>query len=213
LDDGSGTTAMLALARVFARHPQKRSLTFLFTTAEEWGLMGAYAFVCSGLLPAERIVANLNLDDGIELYGPKRDAAPLGIELSTLGEAIRKVASKSGLRVSPDPYPEEGYFLRADNYPFARAGIPALYMALGTDAVGRPSGYIDAKVKEYLEVHYHQPSDEYEAVALDLEGSRQYAEFVRDVTIALANDSGRPTWHRGAEFQRLKERPTRNCVR
>src|SRR3954463_1212106 len=32
LDDGSGVTALLALARVFARHPQRRSLTFLFTT-------------------------------------------------------------------------------------------------------------------------------------------------------------------------------------
>jgi hypothetical protein len=45
LDDGSGVTALLALARVFAHHPQRRSLTFLFTTAEEWGLFGAHAFV------------------------------------------------------------------------------------------------------------------------------------------------------------------------
>ena len=87
LDDGSGVTALLALARVFARAvPQSRSLTFLFTTAEEWGLFGAYAFVCSGPIPLDRIAANLNLDDGIELLGPKKDAAPLGVELSTLGE-------------------------------------------------------------------------------------------------------------------------------
>ena len=201
LDDGSGTTALLALARVFARHPQKRSLTFLFTTAEEWGLLGAHAFVCEGPLRPERIAANLNVDDGIELLGVKRDVAPLGIELSTLGATVAQIAGQGGLRVSPDPYPEEGYFLRADNYPFARAGVPALYMALGTDGVGMPAGFVDAKVKEYLEKHYHQPSDEYETVALSLEGSRQFAEFVRDVTIAVANGP-KPAWLPRAEFQR-----------
>ncbi len=202
LDDGSGTTALLALARVFAMHPQERSLTFLFTTAEEWGLLGAQAFVCDGPLAHERIVANLNVDDGIELMGIKRDAAPLGIELSTLGATVAQVAGKMGLRVSPDPYPDEGYFLRADNFPFARAGIPALYMGLGTDGVGQPKGFVDAKVKEYLDVHYHRPSDDYDMVVLDLEGSKQFAEFVRDVTIAVANGASRPTWLKGAEFQR-----------
>ncbi|MBC7790752.1 MAG: M28 family peptidase [Anaerolineae bacterium] len=207
LDDGSGTTALLALARVFAKHPQERSLTFLFTTAEEWGLLGAHAFVCDGPLAHERIVANLNVDDGIELMGVKRDAAPLGIELSTLGANVAQVAGKMGLRVSPDPYPEEGYFLRADNFPFARAGIPALYMGLGTDAVGKPAGFTDAKVKEYLDVHYHRPSDDYDTVVLDLEGAKQFAEFVRDVTISVANGAERPTWLKGAEFQRPVNKP------
>jgi hypothetical protein len=213
LDDGSGVTALLALARVFAHHPQRRSLTFLFTTAEEWGLFGAHAFVCAGPIPTNRITANLNLDDGIELLGPKRDAAPLGVELSTLGETVRQVAAKSGLRVSPDPYPEEGFFLRADNYPFARAGIPALYMALGTDGVGSSRQYVDSMVKDYLERHYHKPSDEYQTVALNLEGSKQFAEFVRDVTIAVANDPTSPTWLPGTEFQRSKDKRTANrCV-
>jgi Zn-dependent M28 family amino/carboxypeptidase len=115
------------------------------------------------------------------------------------------VAAKAGLRVSPDPYPEEGFFLRADNYPFARAGIPALYMALGTDAVGSSRQYVDSMVKDYLGRHYHQPSDEYQTVALNLEGSKQFAEFVRDVAIAVANATP-PKWLPGAEFQRSKER-------
>jgi Zn-dependent M28 family amino/carboxypeptidase len=136
------------------------------------------------------------------LFGVKRDAAPLGIELSTLGASVARVARKAGLRVAPDPYPQEGFFLRADNFPFARAGIPALYMALGTDGVGVAPGFVDAKVKEYLEKHYHRPSDDYDTVVLDLEGARQYAEFVRDVTIAVANSAERPAWLPGAEFQR-----------
>lgn len=202
LDDGSGVTALLALARVFATHPQRRSLTFLFTTAEEWGLLGAWGYVCGGPVAPDRIVANLNLDDGIELLGVKRDAAPLGIELSSLVDPVNEVAGKMGLRVSPDPYPTEGFFLRADNFPFAIAGVPSLYMALGTDGVGQAPGYVDEKVKEYLTTHYHRPSDDYETVVLDLDGSRQYAEFVRDVTIAVANASDRPKWNPGGEFKR-----------
>ena len=107
-----------------------------------------------------------------------------------------------GLRVTADPFPAEGFFLRADNYPFARAGVPALYMALGTDAVGHPSGWTDAKAKDYIDHHYHRPSDDYETVAVDLAGSRQLAEFVRDVTIAVARARDRPTWLHGAEFSR-----------
>jgi hypothetical protein len=202
LDDGSGTTAMLALARVFAQHPQRRSLTLLFTTAEEWGLLGADAFVCSGLLPTERIVANLNMDDGTELWGPSRDVAPLGIELSSLGRTVGEVAARKSLRVSPDPFPTEGFFMRADNYPFARAGIPALYMALGVDGEGRPAGATKARADEYLAKQYHRPSDDYETVVLDMRGSQQYAEFVRDVTIAVANATERPDWLRGTEFTR-----------
>jgi peptidase M28-like protein len=202
LDDGSGVTALLALARVFGRHPQRRSITFLFTTAEEWGLIGARAFVADGPLARDSIVANLNLDDGLEFFGPKRDAAPLGVELSTLGRTVAQVARKSGLRVSPDPFPTEGFFLRADNFPFAVAGIPSLYMALGADAVGADTTAVKTRAHEYLNSQYHQPSDEYDRVVMDMAGSKQFAEFVRDVAIAVANTDARPEWLTGVEFQR-----------
>ena len=202
LDDGSGVTALLALARVLANNPQRRSITFLFTTAEEWGLLGAEAFVTAGPLPTNRIVANLNLDHGVELMGRMRDAAPLGIELSSLRRNVEEVAARSGLRVSPDPYPEEGFFLRSDQFPFARAGIPALYMAMGTDGETSSRAQVDSAVANYLQHHYHRPSDEYETVVLDLDGARQFAEFVRDVTISVANRDARPVWNAGSEFQR-----------
>ena len=207
MDDGSGMIAELALARVFARHPQPRSITFLFTTSEEWGLLGAEAFVRGGPLRMDQVVANLNLDDGAEIFGPKSDVAPLGIELSSLGHTVDSVAAERGLRVTADPYPQEGFFLRADNFPFARAGVPALYLALGTDDVGHPAGWTDGKVKEYMEQHYHRPSDDYETVVFDLAGSRQLALFTRDLTIAVARARSRPKWLPGAEFSRDAIRP------
>jgi hypothetical protein len=202
LDDGSGLTYALALARVFASNPQPRPITFLFCTAEEFFLLGADAFIRFGPLPPTNIIANLNLDDGGELFGAKHDVAPLGVELSTLGQTVFAVASRKGLRVSPDPFPEEGFFLRADNFPFARMGVPALYMALGTDDIDHPQGWTKTRVEEYLKQHYHQPSDNYETVVLDLRGALQLAEFTRDVTIAIAQAKRRPEWLPGAEFSR-----------
>jgi hypothetical protein len=202
LDDGSGMTAALALARVFAANPQPRSITFVFTTAEEMGLLGARAFVCSGPLPMDRVVANLNLDDGLELFGPKRDVAPLGVELSSLGRTVAEVSRAKGVRVSPDPFPQEGFFLRADNFPFARAGVPALYVALGTDDATQPTGFTVNKTNEYLQRHYHRPSDDYATVVHDLRGALQFAEFTRDLTIAVARSRERPQWNAGAEFSR-----------
>ena len=202
LDDGSGTTELLALARVFAGRPEPRSITFLFATAEEWGLLGAEAFVCGGPLSPAQVVANLNLDDGPELFGLRRDVAPLGVELSSLGADVDQLARTMGYRVTPDPLPAEGFFLRADNYPFARAGVPALYLALGTDGVGHPKGWIDGRVSEYLNRHYHAVSDDYDTVVEDIRGAVQLAEFTRRLTVRIARAPGRPAWRPGAEFAR-----------
>lgn len=200
LDDGSGSSMLLVLARHFAAKPEPRSITILFTTAEEWGLLGAEAFVRSGAIPTTQVAANLNLDDGIELWGPKRDVATLGIEHSSLGATVHAVARRKSLRVVPDPLPEEGFFLRSDQLPFAEAGVPSLYMALGTDAVGRPKGWGDEKVKDYLANHYHRPSDEYDVVVVDLAGAVQLAEFVRDVASSVARSRVRPAWLPHSEF-------------
>jgi hypothetical protein len=61
---------------------------------------------------------------------------------------------------------------------------------------------VDERVKAYLAEHYHRPSDEYDTVVVDLAGAVQFAEYVREVTIAVARAAGRPTWNRGGEFAR-----------
>lgn len=33
--------------------------------------------------------------------------------------------------VSPDPFPDEGNFVRSDQYSFIRTGVPSLYIDLG----------------------------------------------------------------------------------
>jgi hypothetical protein len=202
LDDGSGVTAVLALARVFALNPQPRSITFLFCTAEEMYFLGSSAFVRLGPLARSSIIANINIDDGGELFGATHDLSPLGMELSSLGKTVSDVASRKGLSVLPDPYPENGNFFRSDNFPFAKMGIPALNMGLGLDDIDHPPGWTKSKADEYLERHYHQPSDDYATVVLDLRGALQLAEFTRDLIIQVAQAKERPQWLSGSEFSR-----------
>jgi acetylornithine deacetylase/succinyl-diaminopimelate desuccinylase-like protein len=82
LDNASGVASVLAVAPALAARPLRRSVPVVLTTAEEMGLLGARAFVCDGPLPARRLVANLNVDAGLELSGPKRDVLSIGAEWS-----------------------------------------------------------------------------------------------------------------------------------
>src|SRR5262249_19994931 len=59
-DDGSGTTAVLAMAEAFAHGPRpKRSILFVWHCAEEKGLWGSKYFTEYPLIPLDQIVAQL----------------------------------------------------------------------------------------------------------------------------------------------------------
>src|SRR5262249_8057173 len=62
-DDGSGTAALINLARVFSRGPKtKRSELFVWHTGEEFGLYGSEYFADHPTVPLDHIVAQLNVD-------------------------------------------------------------------------------------------------------------------------------------------------------
>jgi hypothetical protein len=61
-DNGSGSTALLELARVLAPYDNRRSLRFAFFDAEEWGLLGSQYHVNRIATEGYDVVAALNLD-------------------------------------------------------------------------------------------------------------------------------------------------------
>ena len=67
--------------------------------------------------------------------------------------------------------------------------------------ISQPAGWTDTKVREYLERHYHRPSDDFKTVVVDMAGSLQFANFVRAMTTSLATGR-RPDWNDRAEFTR-----------
>jgi len=135
-DNGSGAVAMLELVEALRIERPKRSVIFVWSTAEERGLVGAYHFVQHCPVPVEKISANLNLDmisrndpDMIYLVGSKA--------LSTEFDKILRTANdrSSRLRIddtfqSPD-HPDR-FFFRSDQYPHIQYGIPGAWIFCGT---------------------------------------------------------------------------------
>jgi Zn-dependent M28 family amino/carboxypeptidase len=202
-DNASGVADLLAAARAAAAGPRPvRSLLFVFVTAEESGLLGSAYFAQHPTVPAEKIVADLNMDGG-NLLGRTRDFNVLGDTKSTLGVMLAKYLAPRGLRISPEEHPEQGHFYRSDHFSFAQAGIPSVSIGAGTEYVGKPKGWGKAQDEDYTEHRYHQPSDEYRP-DFDLRGAVQLADVVLGFGLQLANSSVQPVWSPDAEFHRAR---------
>jgi Zn-dependent M28 family amino/carboxypeptidase len=194
-DNASGVALLLEVARAVAMAPPDRSVLFLFTTAEEAGLLGASWYVRRPLLPLQQTVAALNID-GANLWGETRDASAVGLERSTLGLVFEAQASALGLRVTGERAPDKGFYFRSDHFPFARAGVPALFIDHGTDFVERPTGWGETILTRFETERYHQPSDHFDANA-DLGGAVQQARLAFLITHSVASTPAPPRWYRG----------------
>lgn len=205
-DNASGVADLLAVARVAANGPRpRRSLLFVFVTAEESGLLGSAYFAQNSTVPVAQIVANLNVDGG-NLLGRTRDLNVLGDGKSSLGPELARMVRADGMRLTDDLHPEAGYFYRSDHFSFAKAGVPAVSIGAGTDVVGKPAGWGAKQDDEYTAQRYHQPSDAYRS-DFDLSGAAQLSEIVLRFALQLANAAGVPTWNRDAEFRSAKMAP------
>jgi Zn-dependent M28 family amino/carboxypeptidase len=169
-DNASGVALLLELAESFAAAADRldRTLVFIFTTAEEAGMLGASWYVRHPIVPLHRTIAALNLD-GANLWGRTDDISAVGLERSTLGSLFEQHAAALGLRVEGERAPDRGFYFRSDHFPFARAGVPALFLDHGTSFRNRPPGWGDATLSRYESERYHQPGDEYD-VTMDLRG-------------------------------------------
>jgi Zn-dependent M28 family amino/carboxypeptidase len=202
-DNASGVADLLAVARAAAESPRpRRSLLFVFVTAEESGLLGSAFFAEQPTVPVDSIVANLNVDGG-NLLGRTRDLTVLGDTKSTLGPMLARQIAPSGMRISPEEHPERGYFYRSDHFSFAKAGIPAVSIGAGTDVVGKPAGWGAEQEEDYTAHRYHQPSDAYRP-DFDLSGAVQLSQIVLRFSLSLANAAGVPEWNRDAEFRSVR---------
>ena len=207
VDDAAGVAGLIEVARAFAALPRRppRSILFLGVTAEEKGLLGSDYFAHHPTVPIASIVADVNSDFLTGWWTP-HDVIALGAEHSSLEEDVRAAAAALGLTVSPDPAPEQTYFVRSDQYSFVKKGIPAVFPSSGQKDA---SGGVEANratMAAWVREHYHQPSDEwspktnYEAMAVEV---RYY--FLIGLSIAM--DPARPAWKSGDIFGALFASP------
>jgi Zn-dependent M28 family amino/carboxypeptidase len=205
VDNASGTAGLVEIARAFAAAEPKprRSVLFLFVTAEEQGLLGSAYYAEHPLHPLEKTLAVLNLD-ALNVHGRTRDLRIVGLGLSTLDDALAAAARAQGRVVKPDPTPEKGSYFRSDHFPFARKGVPSIHAGGGMEYVDKPAGYGKRVRNEYVAKHYHKPSD---AVRpdWDLSGAVQDLELYLRVGHELASGGPWPEWKPGAEWKARRE--------
>lgn len=198
-DNATGIASIIEIARAFAALPQRprRSILFLATTAEEKGLRGADYFVHNPTVPFESIVADVNVDM-LLLMHQTRDLIPFGAETNDLGDLAREAAREMGVELSADPTPEEVVFVRSDQYPFVRRGIPAIFVTMGRKAVD-PNVDMAEEVRRWRVTRYHSPQDDL-SQPIDYSAALKLVELDFRLGLAAANRDARPRWKPGDFF-------------
>ncbi len=189
-DDGSGSTALLEIAELFASHSRpRRSVLFVWHTAEESGLLGSMYFTDHTTVPREAIVAQVNMD--MVGRGRKEDT-PTGGPLNLQAIGMRRLSTELGdvvdsvnrARTVPweidlsfdTPGHSQNRYCRSDHQNYAREGIPIVYFSRG------------------YHQDYHVVTDE--AQYIDFDALSRVAGFVHDVVAALANRNDPPRVNR-----------------
>ncbi len=200
-DNALGVAEMLAIAESFSKTETRprRSMIFLAVTGEEYGGYGSDYWVKNPTWKIRQVAADFNLDGmGTEVYGPVKVLVGYGAEHSSLGNLLNEVAAASGLKVIPDPMPEEKSFYRSDHYFFVKKGVPGIMI------LGAPEGSVDSwtdRLKKWEKTDYHQPTDIVRP-DWDWTGPRTVASVMLLMAFRAANDEAMPAWLPSSVFNR-----------
>jgi hypothetical protein len=192
-DNAMGCAILIEVARRLtadAARP-RRSVMFAFVTAEEKGLIGSDYFARHPPVPAGSLVANINLDMPV-LQWPIADLIAFGAGNSTLEGVVEQAVARVGLKVAPDPIPQENLFVRSDQYSLVKQGVPAVFLfpAFGSKDPAKSGADI---FNRFLATHYHQPSDDLH-LPIDLGAVAAFTEANYLIARAIADDPIAPSW-------------------
>ena len=201
-DNATGTAGMIEVAEAFTKLGKRpdRSMTFLAVTAEEQGLLGSKYYAANPVIPANKTVANINMDS-LNLLGKVKDISVVGIGKSQMDELLATAAKEQGRKVSGDPKPSSGGYYRSDHFAFANMGVPAMYAGGGTQAFDEETANYRKRMSLVLRGCYHQPCDRYRD-EWDLSGAVQDLQLFYKVGFDISQQSQWPTWNENSEFQR-----------
>jgi hypothetical protein len=199
MDNASGVATLLETALTLQKEKARlhRSVIFLAVTAEENGLLGSKYFAGRPTVPADAMVANLNIDMFLPLF-PLRSLIVQGLEESNLATDLRAVVDELRLQILSDPEPERSAFTRSDQYSFIQRGVPAASLKVGFEK-GSPEHEI---VKRWRTERYHAPSDDLQQ-PLDFQAAADFNGAYLRIVKAVANRSERPRWNQESFFRRF----------
>jgi hypothetical protein len=201
-DDGSGTVALLAIAEAYAEAARsgfrpRRSVLFAAWNSEERGLLGAWAYAESPLVPLEKTIATLNMDmigrneevpvgggrrfRGLEVQTAESNRNRVNILGQTYSSELKSRVEESNRLVELEllmryDNNESNLLRRSDQWPFLQKGIPSLFFHTG------------------LHPDYHTEFDKPEKI--EYEKVERIARLVHQTSWDLASSDGRPRFDR-----------------
>lgn len=188
-DDGSGTVAILNIARAFSLQAPKRSVVAIFHAGEELGLLGSeFNSDIEPAVPLDKIVVNLNIDmigrskaagdtkkaneqltDANSIYVVGADK--ISKRLHDIQEQTNKEFEKLRLDyLYNDPNHPERIYFRSDHWNYAKHGVPVIF-------------YFDGVSEDY-----HQPTDTVDKI--DFKKLERVTKLVYRIGWRLANMPG-----------------------
>ena len=200
-DNATGCGILLELARAYgtASARPRRSILFAAVTAEEQGLLGSEYLGKHPPFAAGKISLDLNYDD-VKPLGAPEEVEVSGAERTNFYPNVEATAKEFRLAIRPDARPEAGHFYRSDHFSMARVGIPSFSINEGMKFKGHPESWGMDQEKEYVEKHYHQPSDEYRP-EMDFVGDSAMARFGFALGWEAASLPKLIEWQKGDEFE------------
>jgi Zn-dependent M28 family amino/carboxypeptidase len=184
-DDGSGTTALLAIAESLMRLKKmgkgpERTVVFIAFSGEEKGLWGSSYFSDHPTLPLDKVSCDINIDmigridpdrttpdrnHYVFIVGQSRLSSETSKILNTLNSKTQRLTLDEKFDHKKDP---NRIYYRSDHYNFAKKGVPVVFFYDGM-----------------LGGDYHEPTDDIELI--DWEIYHKRSNFILDFTMSLAN--------------------------
>ena len=152
-DNASGSAALLEIAEAFIKEKKmpKRSVGFLWVSAEEIGLYGSEYYTDHPLWDIRQTAAAINLDmiartktdddandrsrGKLTVVGGDTVKVIGGLQSDVLMEINKKSLDEMGMQGEyryNDRYHPERYFFRSDHFNFVKKDIPVLFYSTGT---------------------------------------------------------------------------------
>jgi hypothetical protein len=162
-DDGSGTTAVLTIARAMSLNRPKRSVLVIFHAGEELGLLGSeYNTDYAPVIPLDKLVVDLNIDM-IGRSKPPGDDNMLDEHLSDantvylvgsnrVSQELHQISEETNGQFQRmnldyyynDPGNPERIYCRSDHWNYAKHGVPIIFYFDGVHAdYHRPTDTVD----------------------------------------------------------------------
>jgi hypothetical protein len=184
-DDGSGTVSVIEIASAIAdmnltgQTRPKRSIVFMTFFGEELGMVGSRYYARHPLVPVDRTVADLNLEQvgrTDDTEGPQvGEAVVTGFDFSSMTQTLVDAGKQAGVKIHDRPHSDQ-YFSQSDNLALAEVGVPAHTLGVAFE-------FPD----------YHGVGDEWQKI--DYANMAKIDQAVALGLLKLASDAEPPKWN------------------